>query len=1010
MKSLYLALALVLMLGGAFAQSIPQTPNLHLNEPPYHYQRWDTPNNANWTTLDSLWNSVLGGCGGDGSHGVGWDPALHFICVGITGTNAPGGSPNQLQYNNAGALGGFNDGTAHQVLHGLRTFGPVTRLDTDSTIAQTGVDINSSFQVTSLHLSAPCSIAMGCTGTSTPSLIGGTNCTITGSWPNQTVTCIAVAPASTASQWNPSVLGVSWASDFNAIAGQIINVKTDTRVSPQATGNGSTDDTAAIRAAIVVATSLGGATLYFPAGNYKIIVPSAASSPSPLVIPSNVILRGLSNTASIIHVNDTGAASATNNTATWGGINFSNSNHVGISDLKIVNDTSAGATHPNVILWNRNGGGETDVFLNNVDIELSNGKAVWLTSVTNLLLLNSTVATTNDCSVAGSGGDQSATSVIYFENNTNMTITGNTINYQCSRIFLAFGTNTLINNNTITRDAQNVDFPTQDESGGLEISFSNQIQVLKNTLSTVNFPYPTTGNFPDGETILAQDGSGIGGFFIDAGSVTSTTSNTLTDSGASWGSGSVAKLANAPTSTMIVIISGAQAGEVATISSMNTGTKTLTLTAPWAATPANGSLYMTVVWSLANAVIKDNILTNNPQGILAYSGCYNCLIQGNIITDSGQILLRTIDQLSSGEVRRYHNVQLNTRVLNNTVMNTKGLTQANILIYTNSVGADGYTGYSDINVELGNNTVVPWSNNPSLVYPSANGVVTQEGLLPCFLFGTATLSPTSVIHNLSYHNNLQTLPVNYVYPNISSTDCVNWESATHITDEASSLSNKPYVDVVATSNLTLSGTQTIDGVVGSAGTTVSTGTYNATIVLATAQSTPSQNGPWVMQSGAWTRPVWYPSGGSTQALHGATVSVSSGTKYAGSTWRLTTATPIISGVVVGVIIIDTTSTAWAQVQIATSVQLCGTTTTCAKTAQTAPIIVYGTVALSSGTPSTATITALPFSGTTNYVCSGTNQTNAANNLIKFANASASSTVITGPNTLTDVIGYQCIGN
>lgn len=93
-----------------------------------------------------------------------------------------------------------------------------------------------------------------------------------------------------------------------------------------------------------------------------------------------------------------------------------------------------------------------------------------------------------------------------------------------------------------------------------------------------------------------------------------------------------------------------------------------------------------------------------------------------------------------------------------------------------------------------------------------------------------------------------------------------------------------------------------------------------------------------------------------------------------------------------------------------SVQLCGTTTTCAKTVQTLPIIVYGTVALSSGTPSTATLTALPFTSTASYVCSGTNQTTATNNLIKFANASASSTVITGPNTLTDVIGYQCVGN
>lgn len=54
-----------------------------------------------------------------------------------SGGGTPGGSNTNLQYNNAGAFGGFADGTAHQVLHGLRTFGAVTSLDVDSSIAPT---------------------------------------------------------------------------------------------------------------------------------------------------------------------------------------------------------------------------------------------------------------------------------------------------------------------------------------------------------------------------------------------------------------------------------------------------------------------------------------------------------------------------------------------------------------------------------------------------------------------------------------------------------------------------------------------------------------------------------------------------------------------------------------------------------------------------------------------------------------------------------------------------------
>lgn len=114
-----------------------------------------------------------------------------------------------------------------------------------------------------------------------------------------------------------------------------------------------------------------------------------------------------------------------------------------------------------------------------------------------------------------------------------------------------------------------------------------------------------------------------------------------------------------------------------------------------------------------------------------------------------------------------------------------------------------------------------------------------------------------------------------------------------VTDTKASLAVKPAVTVVATSNQTLSGTPTIDGQATSAGTS---------IVLLTAQSTTSQNGPWIVQSGAWTRPTWYPSGGTSQAFQFITTFVRLGTVYQGSVWRQTAADPII---------IDTTATTWS---------------------------------------------------------------------------------------------------
>jgi len=84
--------------------------------------------------------------------------------------------------------------------------------------------------------------------------------------------------------------------------------------------------------------------------------------------------------------------------------------------------------------------------------------------------------------------------------------------------------------------------------------------------------------------------------------------------------------------------------------------------------------------------------------------------------------------------------------------------------------------------------------------------------------------------------------------------------------------------VVATSNVALSGTQTIDG-----------SSTADRVVLCVAQSTSSQNGPWTANaSGAWTRPTWFDS--SSDAQSGAVFPVVAGTSYAGSLWVLTSPT------------------------------------------------------------------------------------------------------------------------
>lgn len=113
-----------------------------------------------------------------------------------------------------------------------------------------------------------------------------------------------------------------------------------------------------------------------------------------------------------------------------------------------------------------------------------------------------------------------------------------------------------------------------------------------------------------------------------------------------------------------------------------------------------------------------------------------------------------------------------------------------------------------------------------------------------------------------------------------------------ITDAKGALAVKPAVTCVASANVTsLSGLPIIDG----------TQTVDGSIALLPAQTTGSQNGPWVTHAGAWTRPTWYASGSTKQAFSFITTMVRTGTVYQGSTWRMTTT---------GAITIDTTATTW----------------------------------------------------------------------------------------------------
>ncbi|MCC6775632.1 MAG: hypothetical protein IT537_03190 [Hyphomicrobiales bacterium] len=94
---------------------------------------------------------------------------------------------------------------------------------------------------------------------------------------------------------------------------------------------------------------------------------------------------------------------------------------------------------------------------------------------------------------------------------------------------------------------------------------------------------------------------------------------------------------------------------------------------------------------------------------------------------------------------------------------------------------------------------------------------------------------------------------------------------------------KPPARVATTANITLLGTQTIDGVSVVAGDRV----------LVKDQSTATQNGIWTVAAGAWTRTEDF--NAVSEAVTGTLIFVTAGTVNARTLWQITTADPITPG-------------------------------------------------------------------------------------------------------------------
>lgn len=227
-----------------------------------------------------------------------------------------------------------------------------------------------------------------------------------------------------------------------------------------------------------------------------------------------------------------------------------------------------------------------------------------------------------------------------------------------------------------------------------------------------------------------------------------------------------------------------------------------------------------------------------------------------------------------------------------TLTGTQTLTNKTINLGSNTLVATSAQLAAAVTDETGSGSLV-FATSPTLVTPNI-GAATGASL-------TGTVG-NLVITAFAGNNNVNLVPTGTGTVDVASKRITSLADPTQAQDAATKayvdavktgLDIKDSVRVATTANITLSGTQTIDGVAVIAGERV----------LVKDQSTASQNGIYVVNASTWTRATDFDNTPGTEVTAGAFTFVEEGTANADSGWVLTTN---------GAITIGTTALTFAQ--------------------------------------------------------------------------------------------------
>jgi hypothetical protein len=555
-------------------------------------------------------------------------------------------------------------------------------------------------------------------------------------------------------------LGLPWGSEFITanLPGdrRVLNITNAPELTIHAVADGVTDATPAIQNAINYLADRGGGIVYLPAGTYR-LAPKDKTVAIPL--KSGVVIKGYGRTQTkILFGPDTAQPSSYRYYAVY----FPNgADHMGLADLTMVNIDNTSQQVVNAVL--NPGDNAQKIFLQRVDWDLGSGRPISLQAADKVAIMNSNFRQSKNSQFPRSNGD-SGIGPLYFTNLSNLYFHNNTVAWASGQNSMNDISDVVIENSRFTRSASDQIVATAEQTnwptgGNPPIEVGDVIQrtqgrhlsvnYVKNAVIQNNRFEVSDGtlryNWYDGEVILSEGGGPT--TRGDSGTVTSAGTNTLTDgSKSSWG-----KYPNA----VVSIVSGAGAGQTRKIVSY--ANQTLTVDKPWDIVPAAGDHFAVDVPSLENGIIRNNILTNNPAGIVLYKGTFlNVSLVGNQLTDNGGIYLRPDQRVLNSMF--VFSVQRNIEINNNVLRNTKSQFPSYIVSNFALITPTSFWGTSTTALEIRGNQINARSGTTTYLYPEGymNNVYYQNPSAPY-----SENNIPAIIGTIFQNNTCNNCPVNY---------------------------------------------------------------------------------------------------------------------------------------------------------------------------------------------------------------------------------------------------------